>query len=163
MLKFSKLREGAKIPSKRVEDAAYDLYACFDDDCIQIKPNEIKFIPTGVACAFNVENVMLLRERGSTGSKGMSLRCGVIDSGYRNEIFVAINNTSNKTIYIAKKEFCDHVGDIDKNTIIYPYEKALAQFIMTLALHFDVEEVPYEELQKIESERGMGKLGSSGK
>ena len=29
---FAKMKEGAVIPTKREEDAGYDLYACFDED-----------------------------------------------------------------------------------------------------------------------------------
>ena len=29
---FAKIRTGATIPTKRDEDAGYDLYACFDED-----------------------------------------------------------------------------------------------------------------------------------
>ena len=28
---FAKMREGAVIPSKRMEDGAFDIYACFED------------------------------------------------------------------------------------------------------------------------------------
>lgn len=175
-LYFAKVKPNAIIPSKREEDGGYDLYACFEEDFIRIDPNEIKLIPTGVACAFDKDYVMLLRERGSTGTKGLSLRAGIIDSGYRNEIFVPINNTTTKIIYIAKnkesviKEERKLMYDINitEETVlqyctIYPYEKAIAQAVMVINPKLDVEELDYEELKQIESERGLGKLGSSGK
>lgn len=160
-IKFAKVVEGAKIPSKREEDAGYDIYACFEEDFIEINPHESKFIPTGIGTAFDNDYVALLRERGSTGSKQMALRCGVIDSGFRSEWKVAINNTSNKTIVIVKKEFVDKV-QWKEDVILYPYEKAIAQFILTDAYHADVEEISWDELQEIKSERGTGMLGSSG-
>ena len=33
---FAKTREGAIIPSKRVEDGAFDIYACFEEEYLEI-------------------------------------------------------------------------------------------------------------------------------
>jgi dUTP pyrophosphatase len=159
IIKFARIREGAIIPSKREEDGCYDIYANFDEDYIEIKPNEIKMIPTGIASAFDSKYRIGIRERGSTGTKGMSVRSGQIDSGYRGEWFIPINNTSNKTMLIAK-----YPEDFDSEKfVIYPYKKAIAQAALEFVPDVDVEEVFYDELQKISSERGAGKLGSSGK
>jgi len=157
-LLFAKVREDAKIPSKRDEDGCYDIYACFDDDFIIIKPREIKLIPTGIASCFSSKCRLSIRERGSTGSIGMSVRAGQIDSGYRNEIFVAINNTSNKDIVI-KKGITDKVEYNDR--IEYPYIKAIAQAALEFVPDIIVKEVNYEELKNIPSDRGMGCLGST--
>ena len=158
---FAKVRANASIPNKKISDSGYDLYACFDEDYIRIKPGEIKMIPTGIACAFSSNYAMLLRERGSTGTRGLSLRAGVIDSGYRGEIFVPINNTTDKIIYIAKDT--ENFLGAEKKYIIYPYEKAICQAIMIIVPKLETKEVSWEELQKIKSERGMGNLGSTGK
>ena len=37
-VKFAKVRPTAKIPTKRVEDAGYDIYADFEDSFILINP-----------------------------------------------------------------------------------------------------------------------------
>ena len=165
MLKFSKLREGAIIPSKREEDAGYDLYPCFKEPYIIIPAHSNKLIPTGLAGAFEKDLVMLLRERGSTGTKQMAVRAGVVDSGYRNEIFVSINNTSAKAVVICKASAVNSIKKkphySSKNVLIFPYEKAIAQFLMVPAMHFEVEEVSYDALRGIESERGMECLGST--
>ena len=50
---FAKIREGATIPSKRDEDAGYDVYACFDDDFFVIEGGRTRMIPTGLAVAFS--------------------------------------------------------------------------------------------------------------
>lgn len=47
--------------------------------------------------------------------------------------------------------------------IIYPYTKAIAQAEVCEVPVMNQYEVSYEELQSIESERGLGKLGSSNK
>ena len=92
-VKFAKVRPTAKIPTKRVEDAGYDIYANFEEPFILINPHETKMIPTGIASACDTDYCFVLKERGSTGTKGMAQRCGIIDSGYRSEWFVPITNT----------------------------------------------------------------------
>ena len=47
--------------------------------------------------------------------------------------------------------------------IIYPYEKALCQGVLLQMPQLESEELSYEELQKMESKRMSGLLGSSGK
>ena len=101
---FAKMKEGAIIPSKRMEDGAFDIYACFDEDYIEIAPHETKMIPTGLASAFSPSYVAIIKERGSTGTKGMGQRSGVIDSGYRGEWFLPITNHNQKTLVIMKKD-----------------------------------------------------------
>ena len=161
-LLFAKVREGAVIPTKRDEDAGRDLYACFDEDFMIIKSLETKMIPTGIATAFSSQYYAQIQERGSTGTKGMKYGAGVIDSGYRNEWFVPITNCNDKDLIIVKK---DAKLNFDKGYeyIAYPYEKAIAQFVMIEVPKFIESEVSLEELQSIKSERGMGALGSSGK
>lgn len=157
---FSKVKEGAKIPTKSRENMGYDIYACFPDEMtsIEIQPHMTVLIPTGIASACSPKYGFILKERGSTGTKGMAQRCGVIDSGYRNEWFVPITNTNNFPIAIAKEE-----AVLSHNVMRYPYDKAICQALLIEVPDVDVQELSYEELQRIESERGMGHLGSSGK
>lgn len=166
-VKFAKVKEGAIIPSKRDEDMGFDIYACFDEDYIMLAPHETKLIPTGIASACDPEYGFLVFERGSTGSKGIARRCGVIDSGYRNEWFIGLTNTTNKVMFISKlseKETYDkYYGDIMLESFVYPYSKAIAQTLVVPVPHTIAEEVSYDELCAIESERGMGALGSSNK
>ena len=167
-VKFAKVKEGAKTPSKRDEDMAFDIYACFDEDYMIIDPHETKLIPTGIASACDSEYGFLLRERGSTGSKGIALRSGVIDSGFRGEWFIVWTNTTDKILFISKLSE-DELSRVSvdyycyEDLIIYPYEKAIAQALVVPVPKVTVEEVSYDELKNIESERGMGALGSSNK
>lgn len=158
-LLFAKVRPDAIIPSKNYEDAGYDVYANFEENEFVINPNEIKMIPTGIASCMSPKYVLVAKERGSTGTKCMAVRCGIIDSGYRNEIFIPINNTGNKTIVITKSETVLN----DDNVIYYPYTKAIAQLLLLPVPNVKVKEIPYDELKSISSNRGMGALGSSGK
>lgn len=160
-LYFAKVKPGAIIPSKRDEDAAYDIYACFDDDYLVIPPHTTVLIPTGIATAFSSKWVALLRERGSNGSKGLAQRAGVIDSGYRGEWFVPLTNTNRVPIVIVKKGV--ELPLIYDHAILYPYEKGIAQMLMVEVPKLHTKEISYEELQQFTSERGTGALGSSGK
>lgn len=186
-IKFAKVHPNAVIPSKRDEDMGFDIYACFDEDYIVINPHETKLIPTGIASSCSSDWGFLVFERGSTGSKGIARRCGVIDSGYRNEWFIGLTNTTDKILYISKiskEEIVDRVynsdkmnnswdslfgsvvsikDNLEKGIFVYPYSKAIAQATIAFVPKIKVEEVSYEELKAIESERGMGALGSSNK
>ena len=84
---FAKVKPGGRIPSKRDEDAGYDIYGLIDEAYIVLAPHETRAIPTGIASACPEEYYFQLHERGSTGTRGISQRCGVIDSGYRGEWF----------------------------------------------------------------------------
>ena len=101
----------------------------------------------------------IIKERGSTGSKGIGQRCGVIDSGYRGEWFIALTNHNQVPLVIAKES----VKDQFQGCIVYPYEKGICQCMMVEVPKLKIEEMSYEQLLKIESERGTGALGSSGK
>jgi dUTP pyrophosphatase len=155
---FAKVRPGGIIPDKKEENAGYDLFPEFEADFIIIQPNEIKLIPSGIASAFHSDFVLIVKERSSTGSKGMSVRMGVIDSGYRGEIIVGINNTNSMPVIITKdKSFSD------SNFIIHNYHKAIAQAILVPVPKMQVREVTYEDLMLFESERKTSFLGASDK
>lgn len=230
-IRFAKVNEKAIIPSKNVENAGYDIYGIFggnDDENRIVKPHQTKLIPTGIACALPSKYYFQVEERGSTGSKGIKKSAGVIDSGYRGEIFIAITNSTNRYLvfgdkdsYIAEaKAELDKWKSIDENNmteedknslkeafikqigedvfnqfneeaknealkelaslikrpaasaefeenletaIFYPDTKAIAQLVLHEVPIVNIEEISYEELKEIPSERGNGKLGSSGK
>ena len=190
-LVFAKVRPDAIIPTKEDENAGYDIYANFKEDYVVIPPQSTKLIPTGIASAMTDKYSLNVAERGSTGKIGMKYSAGIIDSGYRGEIFIALTNTNINEIIISKltKEDLiekygekDECGDIHlsygkgKNdyaylidryneftAIIYPYEKAIAQLIVHEVPKMNIKEVTYDALLKIPSKRGTGALGSSGK
>jgi dUTP pyrophosphatase len=88
------------------------------------------------------------------------VRCGQIDSGYRGEWFVMLQNTTNKTIVITPLVKDKVVYD---DRIEYPLTKAICQAALEVSPYVNTKEISYEELSKIPSQRGIGKLGSSGK
>lgn len=162
---FARIRESAVIPSKRIEDAGYDIYA-------NLEPNEngrieiecpvlnTTLVPTGLAVAMpNTHYFNLKHERGSTGVQSMSVLAGVVDSGFRNEMFIALTPLK-KTVFITNA--VEKVVESDLY-ILYPYTKAIAQGTIDLVPVAKLTELTYDELKKIESERGMSMLGQSGK
>lgn len=188
-IKFAKVKENAIIPTKTDENMGYDIYACFDEDYIEICPHETKLIPTGIASCCSDDYGFIIKERGSIGSQGIAVRCGVIDSGFRGEWFIALTNTTAETIRITKKvdkvqqgvayggkEEKYYLGvnkniNLTQNDIfaygetlkLYPYNKAIAQAILVPVPKVEVEEVTYDKLKAIKSDRMNGQLGSSGK
>jgi dUTP pyrophosphatase len=188
-LLFAKVRPEAIIPSKDDANAGFDIYACFEEDYMIIPAFTTRLIPTGIASAINQKYYLQIEERGSTGSKGIKKSCGVIDSGYRGEWFIAITNSTNEDIIISKlskEELADKHGlrddeddtyipykneriflkfndGYESDTIIYPYEKAIAQAVVHEVPVMNVGEIDYEDLKAIPSDRGTGALGSSGK
>lgn len=162
--RIKKLDERAVIPSKKEEDAGFDFYMILDENFKLLKKGEIFLAPTKLSCEFPKDWVLIFFERGSTGTKGISKRCGVIDSGYRGEIFIALNNTSDKNILFYKNEneinnFLEENNLKKEEVILYPCSKAIAQGILFYCPHIEIEEASELPL----SERMEGKLGSSNK
>lgn len=162
-IRFAKLRPNARIPSKRLEDAGYDIYPCLTGPFVYIGPMETALVPTGIASAFDRAWYMQLRERSSTGSRGIALRAGVIDSGYRGEWFVAITNLSPLPLYFADAKEQARLEADPAPKRIHPVDKAFCQAVLLPVPETVIEEIGYEALQAIVSDRGAGLMGSSGK
>lgn len=160
-LYFCKDDKRAIIPTKRKEDAGYDLYMLPTEEPLYIAPGETMLLDTGIKAAFSSDYVLLGRERGSTGTKGMRFGAGVIDSGYRGRIMIPINNTSNREIVLIPDG--EYYILKDDEAIYYPQSKAIGQLLLVPVIHAEIGEVSKEEYEKFDSERGDGKLGSTNK
>ncbi|KOA91836.1 deoxyuridine 5'-triphosphate nucleotidohydrolase (plasmid) [Clostridium botulinum] len=187
-LYFAKTKPNAIIPTKRKEDAGYDIYTC-ETTTIVINPCSRRMIDTGIAIACNKAYFPKFFDKGGMGSKGIIVGAGVGDSGYRDGYFVPLINTNkDKTVIITTQsdkeiEGCTHFDlqqnkfialdfnrDVEasryvkkENCIIKPITKAITQFVMLPVPTFNIKELSWDELKNIKSERGLGKLGSSGK
>ena len=162
---FAKVKENAIIPSKKEEDAGYDIYACFEEDYIEFEPNQTKLVPTGIAWASSPEFYLQIEERSSTGSKGIKKSAGVVDSGYRGEIKIAITNANSFKLYLSNltEEELRKKYKIEKESLVYCCKKAVAQAVVHRVEKLKVKEIDYEELKKIKSERRDKGWGSSNK
>ena len=155
-VKFKKLRENAKLPTKAHEDDfCYDVYAC---DCEEVAPNVYKY-PLGFALQIDSdENIDLLdyvkrtyyrsilsidvRPRSSIYKTGMVLcnSVGTGDRGYTGEI-------------------CAFFYHVMPNMPKYEPGDRVAQ--MKIGFTVPIEFVEVEELD--DTDRGDGGFGSTGK
>ena len=155
----------AKMPTKRDEDAGFDIYSDSAEDIV-LKPSETKLFSTGLRSAFPKEFWIEIKERGSTGIVGLSVRSGVIDSGYRGEWKIMLTNvnkypvvfshTVDKVTYVKGKIFKNKI-----KKVIYPLSKAIAQAVVIPLPHIECRQ--WDETQIATSERGQAGWGASGK
>ncbi len=169
MIYFAKTRPDALIPTKEEENAGYDLFAAFDEDYIIVRPFKTSLIPTGIAWACSPKFYMQIEERSSTGTKGIKKSSGVVDSGYRGEIKVAIFNANDKPLVFSpyqesyvKEKIMANEKDIDVNDIIfYTTSKAIAQGIIHRVEEMKTKEISLQALKQIPSKRGEKGWGST--
>lgn len=171
-IKWHKLDERAIIPTKLDENAGFDIYAIEDE--VLLMPGEKYLFSTGLAAAPEVGWWLLAFDRGSTGSKGIHTHCGVIDNGYRGEIFICLCNdnyypvkfTRNvDKVCFADRDFYFVDGKEECGEILYyPLSKAIAQIIPIQQPTVDSVVVDDDEWSSLcNTMRGEGKLGASGK
>ena len=106
-----KLYNEYKLPYRDSDaTAGYDI--CLLED-LELNPNEIKKIPTGIKAYFDKDEVLLLVVRSSMGFKYNLRLCnqiGVIDADYYNNldneghIWIKIQNESDKVLNFSKGE-----------------------------------------------------------
>lgn len=137
---------GAEIPTPFYAStgaAAMDLHACIDQ-AVTIPAGQRRVIPTGLAIALpSPEYVALVFARSGLGIKhGVApANCvGVIDSDYRGEIMVGLQNSG------------------EEDYTIQPADR-IAQLMITPVIQATLEMV--EELD--DTQRGAGGFGSTGK
>jgi len=137
-VKFKRLHESAKAPSKSTgHAAAFDIYA-IEDDVLTI--GEVQAVRTGIALEIPPGWYGQLKTRSGMASKGFAVMGGVLDSDYRGEVRVILANIGQ----------CDllhyHAGD------------RIAQLCISVVPSVEMVEVP--ELS--DSSRGNAGFGSTG-
>lgn len=152
---FKKTHPNATIPTKHPEDLGYDIYTI---ETHLLQPGEIHPFKTGLTSQIPLEYGILLRERGSTGIIGLTLKAGVIDSGYRGEWLILLQNTNPNKIPILITQ-PQHIPTTPNKEII-TYTKAIAQAIITHNIQANIQETTQELTP---TQRNTGKLGSTGK
>lgn len=162
---FARLRAKARLPHKRPEDAGYDIYACLKGHMLCIAPFSTALVPTGIASACPAGYYFQIQERGSTGSRGLAKRSGVIDSGYRGEWFLAMTNLNPLPLYIAEPALRPLLVEAERagRALVHYTDKAIAQAVLHSLPDAALVELSAEELLSIPSARGSGALGSTDK
>jgi dUTP pyrophosphatase len=134
-----KFDQDAPIPTQsRYGDAGYNIPIACD---IILAPGDIKTVPSGLGFKIPHGFVGILRERSGTGRDGLSVKGGVIDSGYIGEIQCILQNTK-----IA--------GEIVINKWECPVQMIITPVLMMPLIVVDV--LP-------ETDRGDKGFGSTGK
>ena len=137
-IKIKKLNPEAIVPSYAHKgDAGMDLYSVED---LILKPKHRVAVKTGISFEMSKGYVALIWDKSGVALKtGIKTMAGVIDSGYRGEIKVVLNNLSSKNYEIKK-------GQKIAQVLIQKVENPKIEII--------------EELNK--TSRGAGGFGSSG-
>ena len=154
-IKYSKLHPEGKEPFRaNTSDAGYDL---FSTDYVMLEPLQRKLISTGI----NVEIPegfygRVAPRSGLACKKGIDVKAGVIDSGYRGEVKVLLINLNFEGYNLTPNAFEAMFGSANKIEI-KPGDR-IAQLIIEKC--HSVEWKPMETLE--ESQRGEQGFGSSG-
>lgn len=175
-----RLHEDAVLPKyAREGDAGFDLYATED---VTIEPGQTMTIPTGLAFAIPKGYELQVRPRSGVSAKS-KLRVanspGTIDSGYRGEVGVIVDNVANlqweyldenyygaRSVEIKTTTLRDMIDgdwegsdfDTPEGTIFIRKGDRIAQAVIT-----EVPAVVFEEVTELdETERGAGGFGSTG-
>lgn len=124
---FAKVEPNAVIPTKRDEDAGYDVYTC-ETETIVIEPNSTRMIDTGLAIGCSQDYFPKFFDKGGFGSKGIIVGAGVGDSGYRNKYFVPIINTSEGITVVLtnqSQQEIDEANCFDKRDNLFKYSEGI--------------------------------------
>lgn len=156
---FMKLNENAKMPAyAHVGDAAADLYALESYD---IDPGEQIMIKTGIACAIPNGYAMLIQPRSGLSSKSKLRICntpGLIDSGYRGEICVLMENVDAKIKDLVIDDDGKATGILYGSSYHIDAGDRIAQ-----ARLVEVPSMAFEEVKELgDTDRGEGGFGSTG-
>ena len=142
-VKFVRLTDTAKIPTKGSKFAAgFDLYVDTDKD-VRIEPGETYKFTTGIAMEIPDCYVGLIYSRSGLSSKqGLRLaNCvGAIDPEYRGDISIPLYN------------------DSDETQLVTAHERVAQILIQPIS-----DTILYEVKELTVSERGSGGFGSTGR
>ncbi len=91
------LDDGLPIPTYQTEGSGgFDLYSTEDVD---VYPGSSKLIKTGIKLAIPPKHVGVIKSRSSLALKGLEVGAGVVDSDYRGEVKVLLNNLNSGSVY----------------------------------------------------------------
>ena len=141
-IKVKKLYKDVVLPEYKTSGAAaFDFESMID---IIINPNETKIIPTGLAFEIPDGYELQVRPRSGLSAKTklrVSNSPGTIDSDYRGEVCIILDNISSEESYTINKG------------------ERIAQGVIS-----KIEKITFEEVENLsETERGEAGFGSTGK
>lgn len=135
LVKFKRLNDAAKMPTKAYESAGYDLFPIISG---VIGPGQKANILLGFATSFDCDYVAVIDDRGGVGNKQVGHLAGIIDSDYRGEWQVIMQNFG-----------------------LEPFEYSPAKAVAQV-LFLRKESPGFFSVEELDStDRGEGKFGSS--
>ena len=155
---IEKISEDAVMPFYAHEgDAGMDL--CANED-VMIAPGETKLVPTGLKMAIPVGYEVQIRPRSGISLK-TKLRVanapGTIDSGYRGEVCVIMDNISAPNT-VENRITIEDKGQ--QGTYLIKKGNRIAQMVIASVVKGEIIEC--QNVESIDSDRGVGGFGSSG-
>ena len=155
---IEKISEDAVMPFYAHEgDAGMDL--CANED-VMIAPGETKLVPTGLKMAIPVGYEVQIRPRSGISLK-TKLRVanapGTIDSGYRGEVCVIMDNISDPR-FVENRITIEDKGQ--QGTYLIKKGNRIAQMVIASVVKGEIIEC--QNVESIDSDRGVGGFGSSG-
>jgi dUTP pyrophosphatase len=138
-LRIKKTHADAKLPTyAHLLDAGMDLYSLEETT---MRPGDIVKVRTGVAFELPPGTVGLIWDKSSIGiNEGIKTLGGVVDAGYRGEVFVGFVN-------ISKKSYTFHKHQKIAQMLVQSFERPILFEVETLS----------------ETDRDQGGFGSTGK
>lgn len=142
-VKFKRIHELAKVPTRAYDSAGYDLFPC---EIGTIMPGETRRIELGITSSFSPGYAGVIDDRSSTGLRNITHLAGVIDWSFTGKWALLLHNLDAENA--APFEFSQ--------------EKAIAQVLFIKTGQAEPIELGEDECHD-ESERGERGFGSSDK
>ena len=163
---IKRINANAKIPTYATDGSAgFDIYSTED---VFIRPNQTVTVGTGIEVEVPEGHVLLLFPRSGVSAKTPLIQkncVGVIDSDYRGEVKVLLQNTADKTgkllpnYYLTDGTLLEDwkAGYNEINTVRVDIGDRIAQGII-----IPIERTIFVEGNPTKTKRGKGGLGSTG-
>lgn len=143
-MKISKIRD-VKTPTRgTARSAGIDFFVPNDYPEVTLLPGKAVLIPTGIKADIPTGYMLTAFNKSGVATKQSLIKgAEVCDEDYQGEIHIHLIN----------------IGTDPQ--VITPGQK-LIQFVLVPVFYDTIEEVPFEELYSVETERGVGGFGSTG-
>jgi dUTP pyrophosphatase len=149
-----KVEEGGKLPNKvRQTDAGFDLFATED---ITLYPGQSGKTPLNVRLKLPINTYAEITTKSGLGSKGHSVRAGIIDEEYRGVINVIHSNVA----LIAGVDQDGFPLMLTEPLVIKKGDKLAQLIIHPYSSNYFIQEVQEIDMN---TSRGEGGFGSTGK
>lgn len=151
-----KVEDGGKLPSKvRQTDAGFDLYATED---ITLYPGQSGKTPLNIRLKLPKSTYAEITTKSGLGSRGHSVRAGIIDEEYRGIVHVIHSNVD--VVSVSSFDEPPLVFQMKSEPLVIKKGEKLAQLIM----HPYSSNYYIEQVQEIDTatSRGEGGFGSTG-